>query len=309
MGSNGKRTEPSGRPHAKPEAIPLHVLGSDGDDGLAFELNSLEEMTRAARAGYPHRHSFYQVLYLTAGAGCHVIDFVPDPVTPPCLYFVSPGQVHFWELEEPTAGKVLRFAPEFLLFASAGESPLDHLAFFHTTGEPPRLSLEAGDAALFSELIGGLEEEYLHAAFGRTSVLRAYLHVLLVQIQRRWRTRTQAVEDRASSLVRRFKKMLSERVLVDRTVSAYAEALGLSAGHLSDTVKAVTQRTAGALIREEVTTEAKRLLAHSDLSVAEIAYRLHFEDPSYFGRFFRRESGASPGGFRNSFREKYQTYR
>ena len=34
--------------------------------------------------------------------------------------------------------------------------------------------------------------------------------------------------------------------------------------------------------------EAKRLLRYSRLSVAEIAYQLKFDDPSYFSRFFKK---------------------
>ena len=51
--------------------------------------------------------------------------------------------------------------------------------------------------------------------------------------------------------------------------------------------------------------EAKRLLAHSDAPVAEIAARLAFADASYFGRFFRRHVAQSPGAFRAAIREKY----
>jgi AraC family transcriptional activator of pobA len=44
--------------------------------------------------------------------------------------------------------------------------------------------------------------------------------------------------------------------------------------------------------------EAKRLLIYTDLTSAEVAYSLGFEDPSYFVRFFRRETGAAPIRFR-----------
>jgi AraC family transcriptional regulator, transcriptional activator of pobA len=289
------------------ESIPLHELTAG--DGLPFEINSLEESARAARAGYPHRHSFYQVLFLTGGRGQHVVDFTSDSLAPPCLYFISPGQVHFWELEEPPAGKVIRFAPDFLVLPAGGETSLHELAFFHATEGAPCLRLEREAAEPFTGLIDRLEEEYVEPGFGRASVLRSYLNVLLVHIQRRWQAAESRVQDHASSVVRQFKKMLSEHFLVNRTVSSYADALGLTPGHLSETIKLVTRRTAGELIRDEVTTEAKRLLAHSDLTVAEVAYRLHFEDPSYFGRFFRRESGSSPAAFRKAFREKYQIYR
>jgi AraC family transcriptional regulator, transcriptional activator of pobA len=47
-----------------------------------------------------------------------------------------------------------------------------------------------------------------------------------------------------------------------------------------------------------VLLEAKRLLRYSDLPVTEIAYRLNFEDPSYFSRFFKKYTGFSPSEFR-----------
>ncbi|HEY1121221.1 MAG TPA: helix-turn-helix domain-containing protein, partial [Haloferula sp.] len=52
--------------------------------------------------------------------------------------------------------------------------------------------------------------------------------------------------------------------------------------------------------------DAKRLLLYSELSVAEIGYRLGFKDPSYFGRFFRRYESRTPAEFRDEIREKYQ---
>jgi len=40
------------------------------------------------------------------------------------------------------------------------------------------------------------------------------------------------------------------------------------------------------------------VLAHSDLTAAQVGFRLGFEDPAYFARFFRREAGVPPTSFR-----------
>ena len=47
--------------------------------------------------------------------------------------------------------------------------------------------------------------------------------------------------------------------------------------------------------------EAKRLLTNTDHGVAEIAYQLNFDDPSYFCRFFKRHTRLTPGGFKRSY--------
>lgn len=46
--------------------------------------------------------------------------------------------------------------------------------------------------------------------------------------------------------------------------------------------------------------QAKDLLCHSDLSVEEIAERLHFDNPSYFCRVFKKAVGLPPSTYRKS---------
>jgi AraC-like DNA-binding protein len=47
-----------------------------------------------------------------------------------------------------------------------------------------------------------------------------------------------------------------------------------------------------------VLLEAKRLLTNADMTAAEIAYELNFQDNSYFSRFFKKYEGVTPEGFR-----------
>ena len=51
-------------------------------------------------------------------------------------------------------------------------------------------------------------------------------------------------------------------------------------------------------MRQRLTLEAKRLMAHSDLTAAQVGFRLGFEDPAYFARFFRSEASQPPTTFR-----------
>ncbi len=47
-----------------------------------------------------------------------------------------------------------------------------------------------------------------------------------------------------------------------------------------------------------MTLEAKRALLYSNMTIAEVAYHLGFEDPAYFSRFFAKVVGRSPRAFR-----------
>ncbi len=88
------------------------------------------------------------------------------------------------------------------------------------------------------------------------------------------------------------------RAAVRATVGAYAVRIGVSLGYLTEAVKCTTGHTSGQLIREAEIREAKRLLAATGLTVSQVAREVGFADPAYFCRFFRRETGLSPGDFR-----------
>ncbi|AVT38004.1 AraC family transcriptional regulator [Plantactinospora sp. BB1] len=83
-----------------------------------------------------------------------------------------------------------------------------------------------------------------------------------------------------------------------RRVEDYAGRLDCSVRTLTRACLAATGRSAKQVIDERVALEARRLLAATDLPVAEVGRRLGFPEPTNFGRFFHREVGHSPGAFR-----------
>jgi AraC-like DNA-binding protein len=82
------------------------------------------------------------------------------------------------------------------------------------------------------------------------------------------------------------------------TVNFLASELNLSPRYLSDLLKQETGKTAIDLIHAFLISEAKNLLMSAGHSVSEIAYELGFENPPYFSRLFRKETGMSPNEFK-----------
>ena len=80
----------------------------------------------------------------------------------------------------------------------------------------------------------------------------------------------------------------------------YADRLCISTRYLSTIIRSVAHSTAKEFIDRSVVLEIKMLLESTELSVQEIAYRLHFPDQSYLGRFFKKHTGVSPTEFRNA---------
>ena len=96
--------------------------------------------------------------------------------------------------------------------------------------------------------------------------------------------------------------MLNSRPYQLTTASEVARFLGVSRSWLNQLVRQETGKNLTDHLRSRLILESKRLLAHSDLNVSEIAYQLGFEDPSYFTRLFRQIAARSPREFREEYR-------
>ena len=277
------------------------------DPQFPFAMTRFGFMNALAQADYPHRHDCYEVLYICDGEGTHIIDFDPYPIQPPVFYFLSKDQVHFWQLRKPLKGYALLFPEEFLVFPSSNIIRAHDFAFFHHVGHAPYLSVSQEHLTMISGLLEGIEQEFHNENARSLTVLRAYIHILLTKLNRLYIVdHPDEHSAQTSSLVRRFKQLVSEHFLTEHSVQDYARRIGISPSHLRDSIKAVTGYAPGHIIRQKLVLEAKRLLSNSNVTVAEIGYRLNFEDSSYFGRFFKRETGMRPVAFRQQIREQYQ---
>lgn len=77
-------------------------------------------------------------------------------------------------------------------------------------------------------------------------------------------------------------------------IKDFAEQLSLNAGHFSNVIKLVTKRSPIDLLEERLVAEAEMMLNDTDLTIAEIASRLTFQDAKAFERMFARVSGRQP---------------
>jgi AraC family transcriptional activator of pobA len=287
--------------------LPVHTFKSYSDEANNFSIRSISEMGSLSSMPLPHRHAFYEIIYIKQGKGAHVIDFKTYPIAPGSLYLFSPDQIHFWQIAKPLDGVSIQFSENFLLLPPAELYLTEYLDFFHNAEYPPHLILRDGEGDEIKHLFDRIEKEYHLDAYVRDLKIRSYLIILLIEIQRIFMAGYSKRDVmRGSALVSLFKKMVSKNFLTYRFTSYYAEKLGISEAYLHELTKENTGLTPGQIIRKEIVMEAKRMLAHTTDTISEIGYKLSFEDPSYFGRFFKRETGFSPKSFRTHILEKYQ---
>lgn len=278
------------------------------DPSFPFVMTQFDIMHDRAQAHSPHRHDYYEILFVEDGAGEHIIDYEPYEIKTPAFYFLSKGQIHFWNLNKPLSGKVLLFPREFLI--PPAENKFNHeddLLIFNSLSNAPYVCISDENAPKIHEIFSNINEEFLRKSECSLSILRAYVHILLVSLLRVYaKEQPTNILDTTNTMVRKFRQLVSENYLTVRSVQEYADLIGISSTHLRDTVKDITGYSPGQLIRQEIIFEAKRRLANTELTTAEIGYTLNFEDTSYFSRFFKRETSKSPSNYREEIRKKYQ---
>ena len=106
-------------------------------------------------------------------------------------------------------------------------------------------------------------------------------------------------KNRAWTLVNDFVGLLDRHYAAHHDVAFYAAMLNITPNYLN----IITRRNMGTTAKEQIHIQIglvmKMLLDTTDLSVKQIAARLHYDDPSYLCRIFRKQTGMSPIQYRN----------
>ena len=163
--------------------LPVHTFKTFSNEENNFNIGSFNEMGSLSRTPVPHRHSFYEIIYIKQGEGNHIIDFEAYPIVPESIYLFSPEQIHFWKLTSRLEGRSIKFSENFLLFSPSEHILIDYLDFFHNTEYPPNLVLGRSQAEEIDYLFKRMEKEYQSDGYVRDIKIRSYLIILLIEIQ------------------------------------------------------------------------------------------------------------------------------
>ncbi len=248
----------------------------------------------------PHRHDFYQMLWLDEGCGTLRCDLETFAFEAPCFAFFAPGRLHAWHHEIEPRGIIFGFPQSFFHADTDYPGLIGRLDFLHEAA-CPLLDLLGRDSEDMSRNFTHLLEEAANELPGRDDIVRALITIILSKARQHFHVRTQRVsraETPIATLAQRFRIALDKNFPRLQKVSDYARILQVSRSHLNEELRLHTGRSASDHIHDRLLLEARRLLVYSPLTVAQIAYELQFQDPSYFGRFFRLRTNLSPGAFR-----------
>lgn len=227
---------------------------------------------------FPHRHDFWQIILITAGTGIHQIDFETFKVKARQIFIIKPGQVHRWKMNAGIKGIIVEYARSNQLINS-----------------PDEIVLPVKEFQTLKMLTDIMLSEFTSKGLDSDSSLRSLLNSFLIQLERHT---PKTGPGKSTSILENFKNLVEKNFMREHRVEFYAEKLGITSKALTMQVSRSIGKSPRAVIQDRFMIEARRYLAFSSMSIAEIGFELGFEDANYFTRFFRTHEKMTPAAFR-----------
>ena len=264
----------------------------DNPSGVGMELYRMPEFfqqLKGVETDTMHLHGFYEIIWFQKGSGTHYVDFNQYAIAPGTIFFISPGQIHSFDTKHDQEGYVLKICAEL----------------FDDFVSLSCVTVQDKDSAALEMLIGAMQEELKKEdSLGHREALHALVKLFVIMVRRSYAEINPSAPNPHKVSYKaflNFRKLIEENYCRLHTVKDYAALLNVSSKTLTLYVNECSKYSPLELINNRIILEAKRLLRYSVLSVKEIAFRLGFEDPSYFAKFFKRLVKQSPADYRESF--------
>ncbi|MCM6772596.1 helix-turn-helix domain-containing protein [Nocardia sp. CDC159] len=267
------------------------------DSGGSFRVSTVSGFTGDDQV---RRLNLHLLVFVAAGRGSLMIDFVDHELVPGTLLLARPGQVR--QLSA-TAGATLDAIAISFSAAFPARFPLPDTSVVDDIYGTLTWRLTGEDRDIIEHSFRELEREYRIAGERgpRVELLRLLMAALLLRIvllSADTRTETPLLD--AHYLA--FRRELTRTFRTEHMASEYARRLGISARTLNRICLRASGYTAKQLIEARLVLEAQRLLAYTDLPVHAVADRLGFSEATNFVKFFARHAHRTPSEFRRSHR-------
>ena len=265
-----------------------------------FIIKILDDTNIPSRMKAPHRNNGYKIALLTEGKISGYADFKKYTAKAPAVLFSSPEQVN--QITDFARHKMIHisFSKDYLM--NDVKSTLSCWeCMFSQIVIPVREEKDFGELNIYTKL---MQQEFMELRHQKDLVIRNLLNAFMVTAARlgTCKTKLANINLTQNKILQQFRTLVEDNYLIRTQVAEYADMIYITPGHLNDTIKTVTGRTAKQMIDEKRITEAKRLLYWGEFSVKEIAAHLHFEDDAYFNRFFKKHTGKTPALFQKNTR-------
>jgi AraC-like DNA-binding protein len=270
---------------------------------LQFEIYNLKKYRKKSgdNAARPHSHSYYQIIWFFNAKGTHTVDFKIYDIKENTILFITKDQIHAFDDNYDCEGWLIHFNESFFMHTDV-DIFLKYNIF--KTQENPCYALETETLSKGKNYIDLIIAELKNRKdFGFEDSVRFLLKCFLINLERvhqKRDTKNINPNDAYTLQLYQFKELIELNYKKGLPINEYGDLMNISSKTLNTITKKVIQKSPSELIAERIILEAKRLLKFTSLRIGEIAFRLGFEDPSYFIKYFKRYVKLAPLEFRKS---------
>ncbi|MEN7550467.1 helix-turn-helix domain-containing protein [Rapidithrix thailandica] len=213
------------------------------------------------------------------------------------LYFDSPDKTLEWDLKQSMSGYNILISKR--LFTKYAKD----YNFMHYKNHEALFVTKEEEGVLL-DLFQKAYTEYNQENFSK-EILLSYSTLILSYIntfyKRQFDTRGKLYNKIVSDFYKHLEDYYDHHKDITKlpSVAFFADKSNLSSNYFGDVIKHFTGNSPQEHIHQHVLQIAKNKLRQSELTISEIAYSLGFEYPTYFTRFFRKETGITPSVFRD----------
>jgi AraC-like DNA-binding protein len=229
------------------------------------------------------------------------IDKVPFEIEPNQILTLT----YLQKIEFPTDSKPLHaivFNREFYCILDHDEEVSCNGILFFGTQDIPIISLNEKELESFNLLLQVFIDEFETNDKVQGEMLQMLLKRFIIKCVRLAKEQliTKELDNKQIDVIRQYNFLVDIHFKEKRQVKDYAEILFKSPKTLSNLFGIYNQRSPQQIINDRMALEAKRLLHFTDKSINEVCFDLGFDDPAYFSRFFKKQTGSSPSDFKNT---------
>lgn len=251
----------------------------------------------------PHSHNFYLCVLFTAGSGIHEIDFNTYTINPGKVFFLKPGQTHFWKFNSKPEGYIFFHSQEFYEMQFLNHK-LNSFPFYYSYQNPPVLDLDKNNQNLlplkFKELFKEYQQNNLLKDL-KTKNLISDIYIELTRVYTAGSKEDNLISSRYSTILEALETLIDTHFYTEKLPKFYASQLNITTKHLNRVVKQTINKTTNQLISERILLEAKRLIVHSNNNLTNVSHTLEFSDYAYFSKFFKSKTGVTPLAFKKKY--------
>lgn len=287
------------------EIVSLPAYAQNAHDKAEFSVSTLCNLGLGffEHQSAPHRHDFYTIYWIKKGQLTHTIDTITHVVKKNTLFFLAPGQVHQMKFSEKVDGYMIAFHDSLMCPSDQSDMASvrnglfvnDHFSsVIQINNEEDEKELDW----MVKKMIEEVDNKPPNYGVAFQNLLQYFLIVASRNATRPVTVMPEYQSRHNSAIFMNFKSLIEEKYRELKNVSDYAAILHIKPVLLNEISKQLSGITAGEHIRNRVILEAQRYLYNTDLTAKEIAYKLGFEDPHYFSRFFKKYTNQSPSEFK-----------